>query len=89
MEGDLGPYDPVETRLASADTILLLDFPLVVWAWRSLRRSRERFDYWRWVAPWRYRSRPHLLRTIARSAPDAQLVIVRNPKAFERFLATV
>ena len=89
MEGDLGPYDQVEIRLASADTILLLDFPLVVCARRSLRRSRERFDYWRWVALWRYRSRPNLLRTIANSAPDAQLVIVRNPRALERFLAKV
>ena len=89
MDGDLGPYDEVEIRLASADTVLLLDFPLVVCAWRSLRRSRERFDYWRWIALWRRRSRPHLLRAIARHAPDAQLVIVRKPRAMERFLAKV
>jgi adenylate kinase family enzyme len=29
MDGDLGPYDAVEARLAAADTIILLDFHLL------------------------------------------------------------
>jgi hypothetical protein len=89
MDGDLGPYDEVEIRLAAADTVLVLDYPLIPCAWRSLRRSRERLDYWRWLVLWRARSRPPLLRAIARCAPDAQLVIARNPVDIERFLSTI
>jgi len=89
MDGDLGPYDQVEIRLAAADTVVLLDFPLILCAWRSLRRSRERLDYWGWIALWRRRSRPHLLRAIAESAPNARLVIVRNPRSLGQFLSTV
>jgi adenylate kinase family enzyme len=49
MDGDLGPYDAVEVRLRAADTIILLDFSLIRCAWRAVRRSRERADFWRWL----------------------------------------
>ena len=89
MDGDLGPYDQVEVRLTAADTILVLDFPLWVCGWRSLRRSRERLDFWWWIALWRLRNRPRLLRTIARCAPEARLVIVRSPRALNRFVSSI
>jgi hypothetical protein len=87
MDGDLGPYDALEERLRMADTIVVLDFSLLRCAWRTLRRSRERRDYWRWVLLWRRRSRPILLRSIALHAPRARLHILRGPSAVSRFIA--
>lgn len=87
LEGDLGPYDAVDVRLRAADTIILLDFPLLRCAWRTLRRGRERADYWRWVLAYRRRSRPVLLEAIAAHAPDAALHVLRGPGAVERYLA--
>ena len=49
IDGDLGPYDVIEVRLRAADTIIFLDFPLLLCAWRAMRRSHERFDFWRWL----------------------------------------
>jgi hypothetical protein len=87
IDGDLGPYDAVEARLRAADTIVLLDFWLVRCAWRALRRSRERADFWLWL--WRYRqqSRPILIEAISKLAPQADLHMLRNPKALKQFLA--
>jgi adenylate kinase family enzyme len=56
-DGDLGPYDSVDVRLAAADTVVVLDFSLLRCALQSLRRSRERADFWLWVWSWRRRSR--------------------------------
>ena len=89
MDGDLGPYDAVEERLRAADTIVLLDFSLPRCAWRALRRSRERADFWRWVLTWRRRSRPVLMKAIANHAPGAVLRVLRDPKAVNRFIAEV
>src|SRR5215470_6476814 len=86
MDGDLGPYDAVEVRLRAADTIILLDFSLLRCAWRALRRSRERSDFWRWVAAYRRKSRPALLEAISRHAPSADLHILRGPGAVSRFV---
>jgi adenylate kinase family enzyme len=47
MDGDLGSYDVVDTRIREADTINFLDFPFLTCAWRAIRRSRERADFWR------------------------------------------
>jgi adenylate kinase family enzyme len=87
MDGDLGPYDVVEERLRAADTIVLLDFPLLRCAWRALRRSRERSDFWYWMLNWRRRSRPVLLRAISLHASMAHLHILRGPNAVARFIA--
>src|SRR6266436_6293293 len=73
MDGDLGPYDAVEVRLRAADTILFLDFSLLRCAWRAIRRSRERADFWRWLLAYRYQSRPILRAAIANHAPHAVL----------------
>src|SRR5438876_1707988 len=87
LDGDLGPYDAVEVRLRAADTIILLDFSLFRCAWRALRRSRERGDFWRWLLAYRYRSRPILKAAIANHAPNAVLHVFRSPKALGRFVA--
>jgi len=89
IDGDLGPYDAVEVRLPAADTIILLDFSFIRCAWRALRRSRERCDFWLWL--WRYRrqSRPILIEAINKLAPQADLHMLRNPKALKQFLAHI
>jgi adenylate kinase family enzyme len=46
MDGDLGLHDVVDVRLRAADTVIFLDFSLVRCAWRAIRRSRERADFW-------------------------------------------
>jgi adenylate kinase family enzyme len=87
MDGDLGPYDAVEVRLRAADTIIFLDFSLVRCAWRAIRRSRERVDFWRWLLAYRCQSRPILRAAIAEHAPNAVLHVFSNPKALGRFVA--
>jgi nicotinamide riboside kinase len=89
IEGDLGGYDAVEVRLRCADTIIFLDFSLVRCAWRAIRRSRERADFWRWLVAYRYQSRPILRAAIAKHAPHAVLHVFRSPKALGRFVADV
>src|ERR1700691_1583873 len=87
MDGDLGSYDAVEVRLRAADTIIFLDFSLVRCAWRAVRRSRERSDFWRWLFAYRYQSRPNLRSAIAKHAPNAVLYVFRSPKALAQFVA--
>jgi adenylate kinase family enzyme len=91
LDGDLGPYDAPETRLARADAVVLFDLNLAVCAWRAFRRSRERFDFWQWLVTWRRHYRPEAMRVIAASAPDAQLFVIRNARdrdrAFERIIS--
>src|SRR5882762_2163383 len=87
MDGDLGPYDVVEVRLRAADTIILLDFSLVRCAWRALRRSRERADFWHWLLAYRSQSRPILMDAIANHAPSAEVRIFRHPAALSCFVA--
>ena len=89
MDGDLGYYDAVEVRLPAADTIILLDFPMLRCAWRAMRRGRERSDFWRWLIAYRRRSLPVLMQAISKFAPHAELHLIRNPKQLRRFLAGV
>lgn len=89
MDGDLGPYDAVEVRLRAADTIIFLDFSLVRCAWRAVRRSRERADFWRWLLTYRRQSRPVLMQAIANHAPSADLRVLPDPEAVRRFVADV
>jgi adenylate kinase family enzyme len=76
-DGDLGPYDAVSVRLRHADAVLLLDAPPWRCVWRSIRRSRERIDYWRWLLTWQGRWRPTLLQAIA-THHEVELLIVRS-----------
>lgn len=78
LDGDLGPYDVVEERLKHADAVVLVDLPTWRCAWRALRRSRERLDFWIWLLTWRWRSRPTLMREIAELAPEASLFIAHS-----------
>jgi adenylate kinase family enzyme len=87
MDGDLGPYDAVEVRLRAADTVIFLDFSLALCAWRAVRRSRERSDFWRWLVAYGFKSRPILMQAIAKHAASAQLRVLRNPEAVARFMA--
>ena len=89
MDGDLGPYDAVEVRLRAADTIIFLDFSLIRCAWRAIRRSRERADFWRWLVVYRFQSRPILMQAIATHAASSDLRVLRDPPALRRFVADV
>ena len=89
IDGDLGPYDVIEVRLRAADTIIFLDFPLLLCAWRAMRRSHERFDFWRWLLGYRYKSRPILRAAITKHAANAELHVFQNPRALRRFVADI
>jgi adenylate kinase family enzyme len=87
LDGDLGPYDAIEVRLRVADTVIFLDFSLLRCAWRALRRSRERLDFWLWLLRYRRQSRPFLLQAIRHHASQATVHVLRNPQAVRCFLA--
>jgi adenylate kinase family enzyme len=89
MDGDLGPYDVLEPRLRRADTIFLLDFSLWRCAWRSLRRGRERGDYWKWVVTYRIRYLPTIKREIGQVAPDIDLRLVPRPHEIAAILTEI
>jgi adenylate kinase family enzyme len=86
IDGDLGQFDVVETRLRAADTVIFLDFSFFCCAHRAIRRSRERIDFWWWVLAYRWKSRPVLLKAIADCAPRAGLHVFRNPNSLQRFV---
>ncbi|WP_406047112.1 hypothetical protein [Kribbella sp. NBC_00889] len=89
MDGDLGPYDVLDVRLHTADTVLLLDYSFPRCAWQAMRRSRERADFWLWVWSWRRRHRPLLINALTTHATGAKLHVLRNPRATARFMAQV
>jgi len=89
IDGDLGPYDVVDVRLRAADTVIFLDFSLVRCAWRAIRRSRERADFWRWLVNYRRQSRPLLMQAIATHAAKADFHVLRSPRALRRFVEHV
>jgi len=86
IDGDLGQFDVVETRLRAADTVIFLDFSFLCCAHRAIRRSRERIDFWWWVLAYRFQSRPILMRAIEDCAPSAELHVFRNPDSLQRFV---
>lgn len=87
MDGDLGPYDVIEPRLERADTVVILDTPLVVCLWRAVRRGRQRRDFWIWVFRWRRTHLPQILASVGRSAPDATMVWLTGRQVTETWLA--
>lgn len=90
VDGDLGPFDSaLPERLARAELILVLDFPLWRCAWRALRRARENTAFWRWVLGYRRRSLPVILAAAAEAGAAERLRLVRDPRSLERLLAQV
>ncbi len=89
IDGDLGLYDAVEVRLHAADTIIFLDFSLVRCAWRAIRRSRERADFWLWLLRYRRQSRPFLMKAVGSHGAHATVHVLRNPEALRRFVEVV
>ena len=89
MDGDLGPYDVINVRLQAADTVVFLDFSPFRCAWRAIRRSRERADFWRWLLTYRRRSRPLLRQAISAHAGDADIYVLPTPRAVMRFVAQI
>lgn len=88
MDGDLGPHDVLVARLTAADTVIVLDYPLLVFLWRAARRSREARDFWLWLWFWHYRRR-HLgtvLDAVQEHAPSATTYRLRSPRATRQFL---
>jgi hypothetical protein len=77
------------SALGKPGSIVLLDFSLLRCAWRAVRRSRERADFWLWL--WRYRRkrRPILIEAIHKLVAHAELRVLRNPKALKQFLAHI
>lgn len=90
LDGDLGPYDEaLGVRLQAADTIVILDFTFLRCAWRTLRRGREKAEYWHWVWAYRRRSLPDVMRAVSADATRAKLYVLRNPAMVRRFIAEV
>jgi adenylate kinase family enzyme len=89
MDGDLGPHDVLDVRLQAADTIVFLDFSPVRCAWRAIRRSRERADFWRWLFTYRRRSRPLIRQGIAAHAGSADLHVLPTPRTVRRFVTQI
>ena len=77
LDGDLGPFDNLNVRLAKADGVVLFDLPTRVCLWRAFRRSREGLDFWRWVITWRRKFRPDILRAI-KERSSAELFVIKN-----------
>jgi adenylate kinase family enzyme len=89
MDGDLGPYDVLNIRLQAADAIVFLDFSPLRCAWRAIRRSPERADFWKWLLLYRRRNRPMLRQAIAAHARDADVYVLPTPRAVRRFVAKI
>ena len=87
LDGDLGPYDVLDVRLAAADTIIVLDFPLWRCAWRAARRSRENLAFWRWVLNYRRQSLPAIMAAITDHAQTAEVHLLRNPREVDQLLS--
>lgn len=87
VDGDLGDYDDaLHVRLRAADTVIVLDVAFLRCAWRTLRRGRERSDYWRWIWAYRRRSLPKVMQAITADAPHAKIYVLPNPSMVRRFV---
>jgi hypothetical protein len=69
--------------------VVFLGFSPLRCASRAIRLSLERADFWRWLFSYRHRSRPLLVQAIAAHARDADIQVLRTPRAIRRFIARV
>lgn len=89
IDGDLGDYDSqLEHRLARADTIIILDFPLRICLPRALHRSRETRDFWSWLVHYRRDYLPRIT-TAAQRNTRAHTYTLKTPTEVKNFLATL
>lgn len=80
LDGDLGPYDEdIGSRIAASDTIVVLDYPLGLCAWRTLRRGPENSDYWRWLLSYRLKHLPRIKRLIQQHSPHTNVHYIHSP----------
>ena len=80
IDGDLGPYDKdLDARIAAADTILVLDYPLGICAWRTVRRGKENGEYWRWLLSYRIKHLPRIKRLIQKFGHHATVHYIHSP----------
>jgi hypothetical protein len=86
MDGDLGSYDVLPVRLSAADTVLFLDLPWWLCLWRTLRRGKERWDFWWWLITWGWLERPKIVRLLAEH-PTVEVHTFRSPKELDQFLS--
>jgi hypothetical protein len=84
LDGDLGPYDALEIRLRRANAVVLFDLPTRVCAWRAVRRSRQRIDFWRWLLTWRRRCLPQLMAAIETEGDELELFVIRDDADVDR-----
>jgi len=86
IDGDLGEYDNrLDERMARADTIIILDFPLHISVIRALRRSRETREFWTWLIHYRRDSLPRI--AAAARISQATVHTLETPHAVRTFLA--
>ncbi|SIR94259.1 P-loop NTPase family protein [Williamsia sterculiae] len=87
IDGDLGDHDrQLALRLARADTIIILDFPLRICVPRALYRSRETWDFWRWLVRYRRDSLPRITAAAHRNT-RARTYTLRTPSEVDALLA--
>jgi hypothetical protein len=67
--------------------VLNLALPRV--AWRTLRRDRERADYWRWVWAYRRRYVPQMRAAITANARRAELHVLRSAGMVRHFISAL
>lgn len=89
LDGDLGPLDVTEPRLSRADTVVIVDTPLVTCIRRALGRGRQRLDFWVWVLTWGMKNRPRILADVRLHAPSAAVIVLSSEGDVERWLASV
>ncbi len=94
----------MDLRAQTADTVLLLDYAPVGNLTRALRRTifnhgraiqapgcPEHLDweFLRWIATYRRRSRPRVFAQLEVGAPDLDVRVLRRPRDAKRFLESV
>lgn len=80
IDGDLGPNDPdLALRLAAADTIVVLDYPFGLCAWRAFRQGKKTGEYWRSMMSYRFRYLPKIKRLIHQHGNHASIHYIHSP----------